>query len=180
VISLAKLSIRRPKAALAVWVTAGVVLSVIGVGVSKTLSPSITVVPGTQSSRAQQLGNAQFGPTQLVPILLEGPKAQLDRQGPPLVAALAKRPYTRVLSAWDAGSAGAGLRPSSTAAMIVVSVDRSEKHAVQYDEPQIEGLVSHTVRPPVPAYITGQPSIDRAEKNAAPDNARSGHTEAGN
>ena len=38
------------------------------------LSPTITVVPGTQSARAEQLAGAQFGPTQLVPILLEGPR----------------------------------------------------------------------------------------------------------
>ena len=75
-----------------------------------------------------------------MPILLEGPKAQLDRQGPQLVAALAKRSHTRVLSAWDAGTASAGLRPKPTAAMIVVSVDRSEADAVKYDQPQIDKL----------------------------------------
>ncbi len=166
-ISLAKLSIRRPKASLIAWLITGIVLSLIGLGVSKSLSPSITVVPGTQSSRAQQLGNAQFGPTQLVPILLVGPKPQLDRQGPVLVAALAKRPHTRVMSAWDAGSAAASLRPKPTAAMIVVSVDRSEKDAVKYDQPQIESLVAHEITGQVRPYISGQPSIDRAEKNAA-------------
>jgi putative drug exporter of the RND superfamily len=171
-ISLAKFSIRRPKSALAIWLVVGVALSLVGLGVSKTLSPTVTVVPGTQSSRAQQLGNAQFGPTQLVPILLEGPKAQLDRQGPPLVAALAKRPHTRVLSAWDAGTASAGLRPKPNAAMIVVSVDRTEKNAVKYDQPQIENLVSHKITALVRSYITGQPSIDRAEKNASLSNLR--------
>ncbi|MBV8432418.1 MAG: MMPL family transporter, partial [Solirubrobacterales bacterium] len=166
-LSLARLSIRRPKAALIGWLTLGIALSVIGFGVSKTLSPPISVVSGTQSSRAQQLGNAQFGPTQLVPILLEGPQAQLDRQGPPLVAALAKRPHTRVLSAWDAGTASAGLRPKPDAAMIVVSVDRSEANAVRFDQPQIESLVARRITTPVRSYITGQPSIDRAEKNAS-------------
>jgi RND superfamily putative drug exporter len=171
-ISLAKLSIRRPKASLAAWLITGIVLSLIGLGVSKSLSPSITVVPGTQSSRAQQLGNAQFGPTQLVPILLVGPKPQLDRQGPLLVAALAKRPHTRVMSAWDAGSAAASLRPKPTAAMIVVSVDRSEKDTVKYDQPQIESLVAHKTAGQVKPYISGQPSIDRAEKNASLSNLR--------
>ena len=56
-ISLAKLSIRRPKASLAVWLIVGVALSLIGFGVSKSLSTTITVVPGTNprartSSRA--------------------------------------------------------------------------------------------------------------------------------
>jgi putative drug exporter of the RND superfamily len=166
-LSLAKLSIRRPKAALAIWLIVGIALSLVGLGVSNTLSPSVSVVPGTQSSRALKLGDAQFGPTQLVPILLEGPRAELNKQGPALVAALAKRPHTRVLSAWDAGTASAGLRPTPTAAMIVVSVDRSEANAVKYDEPQIENLVSHRITSPVRSYITGQPSIDRAEKNAS-------------
>ena len=78
------------------WLVLAVGLSVVGFGVAGTLSPSVTVVPGTQSLRAQQLANAQFGPTQLVPILLEGPKQQLDRQGPKLVAALSTRSQTRV------------------------------------------------------------------------------------
>jgi RND superfamily putative drug exporter len=171
-ISLAKLSIRRPKVALTIWLTTAVVLTLIGLGVSSSLSPSITVVSGTQSSRAQQLANAQFGPTQLIPILLEGPKAQLDRQGPPLVVALTKRPHTRVLSAWDAGTASSGLRPKSTAAMIVVSVDRPEKTVVQTDQPQIEHLVAQKTSGGVRAYITGQPSLDRALKDASLNNLR--------
>src|ERR1039458_35650 len=171
-IGLAKLSIRRPKLSLALWSLIAIVLTLIGFGVSSTLSPSITVVPGTQSSRAQQLANAQFGPSQLVPIMLEGPAAQLNRQGPSLVRALSKRPHTRVLSAWDAGTASAGLRPKPTAAMMVVSIDRSEKNAVQYDEPQIESLVSRQISAPVKAFITGQPSIDRALKSASISNLR--------
>jgi RND superfamily putative drug exporter len=171
-ISLARFSIRRPKASLVAWLVVGVALSVIGLGVARTLSPSVTVVPGTQSSRAHQLANAQFGPTQLVPILLEGPKQQLDRQGPKLVVALASRPDTRVLSAWDAGTASAGLRPRPTSAMIVVSVDRAEKDVVRSDQPQIERLVSRQISAPVRTYITGQPSIDRALKHAAVSNLR--------
>ena len=171
-ISLAKLSIRSPKAALAAWLVAGVVLTLIGLGVSNALSPSITVVPGTESSRAQQLASAQFGPSQLVPILLQGPRAQLNIQGPKLVAALARRPHTRVLSAWDSGPASAGLRPKPTAAMIVVSVDRPEKTVVTTDQPQIEHLVSARINGPVKAYVTGQPSIDRALRSASLSNLR--------
>jgi RND superfamily putative drug exporter len=171
-ISLATFSIRRPKIALAAWLVAAVVLTLIGLGVSNTLSPTVTVVPGTQSARAQQLASATFGPTQLVPILLEGPKAQLNRQGPELVAALGRRPHTRVLSAWDAGSASAGLRATPTAAMIVVSVDRSEANVVRYDQPQIESLVTRRITAPVKPFITGQPSIDRALKDASVSSLR--------
>ncbi len=144
-----------------------VALGAIGLGISHALSPSIVVVPGTESSRAQSLANAQFGPTQLVPILLKGPSAQLNIEGPRLVRALVRRPHTRALSAWDAGAASEGLRPSATAGMIVVSVDRPEKDVVNTDQPQIEALVAREVRAPVHASVTGQPSIDRALKNEA-------------
>ena len=56
-ISLAKLSIRRPKAALGGWLVIAIVLITIGFGVSKTMSPSITVVSGTQSAQAQKLAD---------------------------------------------------------------------------------------------------------------------------
>ncbi|MGC2372611.1 MAG: MMPL family transporter, partial [Solirubrobacteraceae bacterium] len=166
-IGLAGISIRRPRAMLAVSLAIAIVLGAIGYGVSHSLSPSIVVVPGTESSRAQSLANAQFGPTQLVPILLQGPAAQLNRQGPKLVRALIKRPRTRALSAWDAGAASEGLRPSATAGMIVVSVDRPEKDVVNTDQPRIEALVAREIGAPVHASVTGQPSIDRALKNEA-------------
>ena len=73
-IRLARLSIRRPRAALTFWAIFAVVLSLIGLGVSDSLSPSISVVPGSESSRAQTLSESEFGPSVLVPILLEGPQ----------------------------------------------------------------------------------------------------------
>ena len=87
-IGLARLSIGRPRAALLGWCVLAGVLSIIGLGVAHSLSPTIVVVPGTESSRAQQLANARFGPTQLIPILLRGPRAALERDGPRLVSDL--------------------------------------------------------------------------------------------
>jgi len=171
-VQLARLSINRPRAALLGWGALALALSVIGLGVAHSLTPSIVVVPGTESSRAQQLIDARFGPTQLVPILLQGPRGKLETQGPRLVRALVKRAHTRALSAWDAGSISRALRPSATAAMIVVSVDRPEKSVVNEDQPQIEALVKRDIATPVRASVTGQPSIDRALKNEALTNAK--------
>lgn len=166
-IALARLSIGKPKLSLAVWATAVLVLALIGFGVAKSLAPTIVVVPGSESSRAQQLAEANFGPTQLVPILLRGPASELDKQGPKLVKDLLKRPHLRALTAWDAGSAASELRPSPTAAMIVLSVDKPERDVVNYDQPAIEALVAKDVSKPVQASVTGQPSIDRALKDEA-------------
>ncbi len=164
---LARLSIARPRLALAAWGAVVVLLGLIGLGVAHSLSPSVTVVAGTESARAERLANSHFGPAQLVPILLEGPAGEVNRQGPALVRALRARAHTRVLSAWDAGPAGQGLSPAAGKAMLVVSVDRPEAHVVAHDQPQIERLVARYVRRPVRASVTGQASIDRALKDEA-------------
>ena len=169
---LSRFSIRKPRSALAISALVVVVLGLIGLGVPSSLSPSITVVPGTESSRAQALAGTHFGPTQLVPILLQGPPSALDKQGPRLVRDLVRRPHTRALSAWDAGVASEGLHPTSTAGMIVVSVDRPESEVVNTDQPQIEALVRRDISAPVRASVTGQPSIDRALKDEALSTAR--------
>jgi len=171
-LTLARLSLRRPVAALLAWIGVALALGLIGFGIESRLSPSILVVPGSESARAEHLANAQFGPTQLTPILLQGPTATLDRQGPILVRALRARPHTRVLSAWDTGSASAELRPSSWARMIVVSIDRSETTVLRHDLPQIERLVDRQINAPVAAHITGQASIDAALKSAMIDQTR--------
>src|SRR6185369_6749154 len=88
---LARFSTRRPFVAFAAWFSAAVILAAIGLGVSHSLSPTIVVVPGSETARAEQLAESNFGPSVLVPIMLEGPKAQLDQQGPALVRALAAR-----------------------------------------------------------------------------------------
>ena len=165
-ISLARLSLRRPLFALLAWTALAAALGLVGFGISSRLSPSILVVPGSESARAQHLADATFGPSQLTPILLQGPRAALDRQGPDLVRALRARPHTRVLSAWDTGSASAQLRPSNRARMIVVSIDRSERAVLRQDLPQIQRLVDRRVSAPVQSHITGQASIDAAMKSS--------------
>ena len=171
-IALARLSLRRPVLALLAWTALAVSLGAIGFRIEHRLSPSILVVPGSESARAEHLARAQFGSTQLTPILLLGPRATLDRDGPALVRSLRARPRTRVLSAWDTGSASAELRPSSTARMIVVSIDRSETAVLHKDLPQIERLVDRRIQAPVHAHITGQGSIDAALKSAMIDQTR--------
>lgn len=166
-ISLAKFSVRRPKFALLAWMVVAIALSAVGLGAGHNISPSLTTTKGTESYRAQQLAQQTFGPTQLVPILIEGPKATLNSAGPALVRALVARPHTRALSAWDAGTASAGLRPSATSAMILVSVDRSEKQVVKTDLPAIRTLVATHIKTPLRAYVSGQPTIDQALKDSS-------------
>jgi RND superfamily putative drug exporter len=173
-IRLAQLAVRRPWPALIVSVLVVGALALIGLGISSSLSPSLTVVPGSESSRAQALAESEFGPSVLVPILLEGPKAELNRQGPQLALALSKRADTRVMSAWSAGAAGAALRPEPDAAMIVAAVARSEEEMVDGVQAAIDGTIGRTLAPPVTASVTGQPTLDIALRDEAIDTTRVG------
>ena len=169
---LAHIGIRWPRATLVAWLVAVAALAAIGLGVEDRLSPSVTIVPGTQSSQATDLAEERFGPSTLVPVLLEGPADVLDIQGPALVRALSARSDTRVMSAWSTGSAGTSLRPRPDAAMIVASVARPEDEMVTEVQPQIEELVRRETGGAVTATVTGQPAIDRALKDEALDGAR--------
>ena len=163
---LARLSISKPKSMLAWWVVIAAGLIAVGLGVDSRLSPSVVVVPGTESSHAETLAQQEFGPSVLVPIMLQGPRIQLDAQGPKLVRDLARRSDTRVMSAWSA-SVGKTLRPKPTVAMIVASVARSEKAMVKTVQPQIDRIVRRDIGAPVRASVTGQPTIDRALRSEA-------------
>ena len=171
-IRLARFSTRRPFAAFAAWLALAVALAAIGLGISHSLSPTIVVVPGSETARAEHLAESNFGPSVLVPVLLEGPKAQLDAQGPALVKALAARRDTRVLSAWDIGDAAASLRPDATHAMLVASVAQTEEQMVDGVQAEIDRIVAQQISAPVTPFITGTPTIDLATKDQSLDTAR--------
>lgn len=171
-LKLARWSIRHPRVALSAVVVLAAVLTLIGSGISDRLSPTITIVSGTESSRAQHLADTKFGPSVLVPVLLEGPQKQLDTQGPTLVKKLAAQPDIRVLSAWDGGDTGKQLRPADDKAMIVASVAKTEQQMVDDGQGQVDEIVDSVVHGGVKAYVTGQPTLDLAVRDAAISSTR--------
>lgn len=68
-----------------------VALGVAGLGVESRLSPLSLSVPGTATDDAQVLADSHFGDSSPFVVLLRGPAAAIDRQGPRLVAALRRR-----------------------------------------------------------------------------------------
>lgn len=169
---LARFSIRRPVLSLSLWAVVAVLLTLAGVGLTDKLSPTILTVPGTESSQFQEDTEEEFGASTLVPILLRGPAAELDKQGPELVKRLNVRSDTRVMSAWDVGDAGEQLRPSKDAAMIVASVARDERAMVDRYQEEIERTVDQWTSAPVTTHITGQPTLDIAMKDEVIDTTR--------
>ncbi len=93
-------------------------LGAIGTGVEEKLNPTTLDIPGTDSSRASELLREHFGPSMPFAILLRGPAAAIDRQGPELIRALRRDPKVTTLSPWDRGNVEQ-LRPAPDKALII-------------------------------------------------------------
>jgi len=150
---------RRPRAALAGWLVATAILAVIGLNVGRHLSVSNLLVPGTESAREAQLFEQQFGNSVSAPILLTGPSAALDREGPALVRGLATLSGTHVVSAWDGGSLGRSLRPSPGRALVLVDVTHTARTTGSAVERSIADAVSAQVAAPVHAQVSGLDAV---------------------
>lgn len=158
---------RRPRVALTAWVVTTAILGVIGLDVGQHLSVSNLLVPGTESAREGQLLEQQFGSNVSAPILLTGPEAALDREGPALVGALTELSGAHVVSAWDGGSLGRSLRPSSRSALVLVAVTHGVRTPANGVERSIEHIVNEKVAAPVHARVSGLDAIGMQLESAS-------------
>jgi RND superfamily putative drug exporter len=155
------LALRRPRALLAVALAAFAVLAVLGQGVADELRPTSLSVPGTDSGRANELVHRYFGDSAPFAILLQGPPAELDRQGPALIRELRTDPAVTTVSPWDKGSVG-NLRPTPRKALILVDFHVSEEEAVENTVPYLDRTLDERITPPVRAAESGFASLSRA------------------
>jgi putative drug exporter of the RND superfamily len=153
--------LRRPRAVL---VAAAIVLSalaVIGTGTDERLNPITLDVPGTESSRGTELLREHFGESAPFAILLRGPAAAIDRQGPALIAALRQDPRVTTLSPWDTGAVDR-LRPTPRKALVLADFHVNTKTAVNETVPHLENVLEEQIDPPVRVTQTGYASLSRA------------------
>jgi RND superfamily putative drug exporter len=155
------LALRKPRALLAIAVVVIAALAVIGQGVEDNLRPTSLSVPGTESGRAGALVHRYFGDTAPFAILLQGPAAELDRQGPALIRKLRTDPAVSTLSPWDKGSVD-NLRPSPRKALILVDFHVSAEVAVKDTVPYLDRTLDEQIKPPVTAAESGFASLSRA------------------
>ncbi|HEY2715957.1 MAG TPA: MMPL family transporter [Solirubrobacterales bacterium] len=149
-------------------------LGVIGTGVNARLDPTSLSVPGTESSRADQLLREHFGDSAPFAILLEGPPQAVEKQGQELVAALRRtHPGASTLSPWDRGEVQ-GLQPSPRRALILADFHVDLKTAVNDIVPEVEQQLEETIRPPVEATQSGFATLSRAIQNESLDAAERG------
>ena len=154
-------TLRRPRTTLAVAALLLVLLAALGTGVEERLEPTTLNIPGTASSRSNELLRDHFGASMPFAILLRGPRAAIDRQGPELVRALRTEPGVTTISPWDRGSV-VPLRPGPRRALILADFHVGINEAVNETVPALERTLEDKIHPPVRVTQTGFASISRA------------------
>jgi RND superfamily putative drug exporter len=156
------LSLRRPRTILGIALVLIVVLGYIGRNVENKLNPTSLDVPGTDSNKATKLLKQYFGDSAPFAILLQGPKAAIEEQGPKLVHALrANDPKVTTVSPWDKGKVR-NLRPAPDKALVLVDFHVSVNDAVRYTVDELNQILGEKVTPPVEATQTGFATLSRA------------------
>jgi len=155
------LLLRYPRRVLAVAFVVLAVLGILGLGVNSKLQPTSLNIAGTPSSTANAMLTSSFGNSAPFAILLRGPAASLDEQGPALIRDLRRDPKVTTLSPWDRGSV-ARLRPSPDKALILVDFHVGIDQAVNEIVPKLNRILTEDVHPPVRATQSGFASISRA------------------
>ena len=153
--------LRHPRRTLAVSALVVIVLGIFGLGVENKLSPSTLDIPGTSSSRANEILRDHFGDTAPFAILLRGPAEEIERQGPELIRTLRQDPAVTTLSPWDRGSVQP-LRPSPRKALIVADFHVPVSEAVNETVPRLNEILEEEISRPVHATQTGFATISRA------------------
>ena len=136
-------------------------LGLVGLRVEERLSPLSLDVPGTSASNGESLAKSHFGDSSPFIVLLRGPAAEVDRQGPDLVAALRRRPEASVISPWDRGGLQA-LRPDRGKALVLVDFHVPLEKAMQQTVPELKRMLEAHIRAPLIATQSGFPSVSRA------------------
>jgi RND superfamily putative drug exporter len=136
-------------------------LAVVGLGVEGRLQPTSLIVPGTASARGQALAEAHFGDSSPFAVLLRGPAAAIERQGPGLVRALRRDPAVTVVSPWDRGAVGY-LRPGPRRAIVLLDYHLPLGKAMRDTVPALERTLQAHTHPPVAAVQSGYASVSRA------------------
>ncbi len=145
-------------------------LAVIGTGVDSRLDPTTLDVPGSASAQADAMLEEHFGPSAPFAILLQGPAAGLEEQGPRLVHALREEPNVTTLSPWDKGSVE-GLRPTPEKALVLADFHVDTKTAVNETVPRLEELLEEKIDAPVHATQAGFATLSRALQQESIDAA---------
>lgn len=164
-IAIARWAIRRPRRAIALWLVIVAALGVLGTGVQDDLSTASVVVPGTNSDRAEQSAERSFGRRADVPVLLQGPAADVAAQQQRLATAL--RTPTRTVAVLP----GSALRGGGRNGLVVASVEAKQSLDGSAGD-EVRRVTASVVQSPVRASVSGFSVIGGAISHESVEGAR--------
>jgi putative drug exporter of the RND superfamily len=160
---------RRSRLVIAIWIVAVAALAVEGRDIESKLTIHPPFIAGTQSKRAHEISQNEFGGDNAMVVLLRGPQRAVERQGRDLASRLDAMPRTLAISPWAGGARIDGLRPSPRAAAIVVRVESDKQQGVVDLLPPVRELVDRRVSGPVRVSMAGFPVVVDSLRKAGKD-----------
>lgn len=156
---IAGLATRHPRLVLAVWVAVVGLLAMQGRGLEDDLATKPIYIEGTATERAQEIVAREFGSEDAMIVMLRGPGAAVERQGPRLARRLGAMPHTLVVSPWDSRGAIDGLRPQPGVAALLVNTQSPGADDHSETVPAVRRVIAETVSGPVEVSVAGGPAI---------------------
>lgn len=174
---IARVAIRHPKPVLIVWALAFVIALFFANSARNNLHETDLQIPGTESARAAKLTKQEFGGTISMAILLKGPPARVERDGPALVEDLERIDGVQVLSPWAIGGARVLKEPPGQA-LLTLQVTKPFQEISDKTTPAVEQVLARDVQPPLTSEITGLAPLVRAINQASLDSLDKGERTA--
>lgn len=158
---LGRFATRRPVAILAVWAVVFVVALLTASSARDQIHETDLKIPGTDSARAQELTQGQFGSTLAMAVLLTGPPAVVEREGPGVVRQLERIDGVEVFSPWTAGG-GRVLREQPGQALLSIQVRHAFRQISDETTPAVERVLDRYEGTRLRTELTGLAPLMRA------------------
>jgi RND superfamily putative drug exporter len=158
---LGRIATRRPGLILGVWAVVFVIALLTASSARDQIHETDLKIPGTDSARAQELTQQQFGSTLAMAVLLTGPPAVVERDGPEVVRQLERIEGVEVFSPWAQGGARV-LREQPGQALLSLQVRRSFREISDETTPAVERVLDRYDDTRLRSELTGVAPLMRA------------------
>jgi RND superfamily putative drug exporter len=156
--AIIEVSVRRPRTVLAIWLVLLVALSVAGARIEKQLHLTSPIVPNTTSANTHDLASQLFDHEVTLVVLLTGPEAALNGNGPGIVTALAKIPHVSVVSPWFP-LAPKSLHPHPDDAVVLLGTNEPFEAVGKQTVPLARATLARVTPASMGHYVTGYADI---------------------
>lgn len=171
---IAGLATRRSRLVAGVWIGLVFVLAAVGGNLEHQLGIHPVYVNGTDSKRAHEIAQHEFGSDYALMVMLRGPDAQVEQQARRLATSLEARPHTLVVTPWSGGGRVDGLTPKPGVVGLIVRVEADETAGVTVVLPPVRRAINAQIHAPVHASVAGFPAVIDSMRKASDEATKLG------